>query len=529
MKKLTHSKKNIFSIFCSERVIVTISILFLLVLGIFLHDDFGIHWDSEQQQRMGRLNTSYILDRNESFYTYNNRYHGPLFEILLFIITKDMPEQKIYFTRHLVTYLFFLLGVVAFYFLNQRIIKKWPLALLCCAMLVISPRIFGDAFYNSKDIPFLVAFIFSILTLHLLLEKKNIVCIIIHCLSSAILIALRTPGVIIMGFTLGLLSLELIILRKPNWKSMIFQGGLYIILTCLFTYLFWPILWHDPFTEIQNAFQTMSHFPWRGGVVLYRGNFIESTELPWHYIPVWMVSTIPLGYLSFAFIGFIDNLRTFFQFKSNLYFQSVRDFLLIIAWLLIPIMSVILLKSVVYDAWRHLFFIYPAVIIFAVMGLKTLLNTRWGKISPTISLGFVGLLMLISIAEPLIFMVRNHPLEMVYFNQLVNKRNLRIRQYFEMEYWGLSYRQGLEYVLAANPGEQIRIKVANSPGILNAKLLSQTDRDRLVYVSKPEEADYFLTNYRYHPEDYDYPDEVFNIIIGDEKVFSVFQMGSSQQ
>ena len=140
----------------------------------------------------------------------------------------------------------------------------------------------------------------------------------------------------------------------------------------------------------------------------------------------------------------------------------------------------------------------------------------------------VGLLLLVSVIEPLSFMVQNHPLEMVYFNQLITMRKLRLRQYIEMEYWGLSYRQGLEYVLSVNPAKQIRIAVANSPGKANTMLLSPADRERLIFVEDPEQADYFLTNYRYHPEDYGYPNEVFSIKIRNDTIFSVFQMDKKQ-
>ncbi len=185
-----------------------------------------------------------------------------------------------------------------------------------------------------------------------------------------------------------------------------------------------------------------------------------------------------------------------------------------------------MLKSVLYDGWRQMFFIYPAVIVFSILGIKTLANIHWVRLSSTFSKFLIGLLILLSMAEPIVFIVKNHPLEMVYFNQWVTLRNTHIRQSYEMDYWGLAYRQGLEYVLSENPGKLVRVSVANYPGKMNAMLLSPTDRERMVFVSNPEQADYFMTNYRYHPEDYDYPDEVFKITILDETVFSVFKISN---
>ena len=43
-------------------------------------------------------------------------------------------------------------------------------------------------------------------------------------------------------------------------------------------------------------------------------------------------------------------------------------------------------------------------------------------------------------------------------------------------------------------------------------------------MESPEEAKYFLSNYRWHPEDYPYEKEYFSIKIGDAKIVVVYKL-----
>jgi len=75
-----------------------------------------------------------------------------------------------------------------------------------------------------------------------------------------------------------------------------------------------------------------------------------------------------------------------------------------------------------------------------------------------------------------------------------------IRKHYEQDYWGVSYKQIFEYILAKDPSDSIKINVNNN-AIYSKQIIKQKDRNRLNFVSF-EEADYFVTNYRYHPQDY---------------------------
>jgi hypothetical protein len=99
-------------------------------------------------------------------------------------------------------------------------------------------------------------------------------------------------------------------------------------------------------------------------------------------------------------------------------------------------------------------------------------------------------------------MIRNFPLENVYFNEAFSFSSPEyLRKTFEMDYWGVSYRQSLEYILKVDASPSINICVANDPGIINLSILPTKERERIKIVPR-EKATYFITNYRWHPQDY---------------------------
>ena len=58
----------------------------------------------------------------------------------------------------------------------------------------------------------------------------------------------------------------------------------------------------------------------------------------------------------------------------------------------------------------------------------------------------------------------------------------------------------------------------------SANILFSKDRDRIVYVDNPEDAEYFISNYRWHKEEYTYENEVFSIDIDGAKIIVVYKL-----
>jgi hypothetical protein len=155
--------------------------------------------------------------------------------------------------------------------------------------------------------------------------------------------------------------------------------------------------------------------------------------------------------------------------------------------------------AVLYDAWRHTFFVYPALLIMALVGLVFVAKYLAGRFTGrAYTIGVAGLVCLVGwgVISSAGFMVRYHPHQNVYFNSLVGGPGGAVNR-FEMDYWGLSYRHLLEYIVANDTAARIPVRAAHAPGRFNADILPARDRKRLVYVSDDSGAKYYITNFRW--------------------------------
>jgi hypothetical protein len=189
-----------------------------------------------------------------------------------------------------------------------------------------------------------------------------------------------------------------------------------------------------------------------------------------------------------------------------------------------PVLAVIVLHSVLYDSWRQLFFVYPSFLLLAIYGLSSILN-RKSRNGSLIRL-FIVVIIVLSFLNVAWFMVKYHPFQDVYFNKLVSQKEQSLRKNFEMNFWGTGYKQALEYILKNDKSKSIRIMTANLPGEHNILLMAEQDRKRVHYVDSLSKANYFITNYRWHPDDYgDLPShQFFTIKVLNSNIISVWKL-----
>ena len=174
-----------------------------------------------------------------------------------------------------------------------------------------------------------------------------------------------------------------------------------------------------------------------------------------------------------------------------------------------------------------MFFIYPAFLIISLKGWVFIFEYIKSSFENQGLLAAHSLLIvitLLSITNIVYYMILYHPYQNVYFNCLAGADGPSIKHNFELDYWGLSYRKALEHILENDPGNDIKINAANIPGAWNAYLLHPNDRKRIVFVDDLSNADYFVSNYRGHREEYTYDHEFFNIVINDLKIMVAYKL-----
>ncbi len=495
----------------------------LLGLGLLLFPGYGLTWDEPSNHYNGAANLGFVAERLLSPAllrrltpatvpptpaVWDGCEHGVAFELpaaLLGRLLYPGNPRGYYILRHLLIFLTFVGGLVLLYQLAQL---RYPsggwLPLLAPALLVGSPRFFAEAFYNGKDIVFLVAFTGAMLTLAQLLRRPTVGRALWHALAVALAADVRLAGLPLLGaFTAaGLLAQPWLGGARPVPAGRrLALGALAGTGALLGLLLGWPYLWADPVGRLRTLLFESSFLD-RDGIVLYAGEFVKINALPWHYHPTWIGITTPVPYLLLAGLGAGTGAVLLVRHgRGALARPGAWLDALFMAWLLGPLLLVVATRAVVYDGWRHVYFVYPALLLLALRGARAL-RAAWATAGPRARpwLGAVLGLGAFEVGRTLWFIGAAYPNQQVYFSCLPAATAERL---FERDYWGGSYRYGLEWLLAHDPAPTLHV-AAPRLGLLyiNYLLLKPAEQRRLVLENDPRRAQYFVSAYRYHPQSY---------------------------
>jgi hypothetical protein len=508
----------------------------LLLIGLMTFKDYGVHRDEYYNQSRGDSSLQYVINikHNRSIarttplqLDNSDLIHGSFVELSLALLKRILhltDSRDILLMRHLVCFLLFFMGVYLFYLLCDLHFNNWKIALIGSLFLVLSPRIFANAFYDTYDIPFLSFYIFSMYTLLRWLRERSLLNASLHALSCALLIDTRPIGMIMPLFTFLLFFVD--VLREPALRIKInatVQFLFYVGLLAILIVLGWPILWPHPLTNFITVLHANFHLDNPiSTTTLFFGRELIQEGLPWYYAPVWILITTPVLYIFFFVIGFFAAIKSILK---NSLFALSRDNILFILCFLFPLC---LTMGKIYNTWRHIFFIYPAFLMISLGGLSALWEGIKNRFNGNLRLFAQGLIILISalsLCTTSYFMVRNHPFGNIYFNSFAGKDMQEIKGRFDLDYWGLPYKQGLESLVKKDTDRIITV----SSGIeypefisYNISILPARDRARF-QVADMKNAKYFITNYRWHPQEYPYP-LYDSIKIGNAKIFGIYKL-----
>lgn len=477
-------------------VIMLIFAVYLLV-GVFIFRDYGIPWDERIQQNYGVDVVNLVLGKSNKPLDKVDKWYGPVFEVsLVFLqnIFKLTDSRQIYLSRHLFTFLSFYIGAIFFFLiLRKRFGTKY--SILGSLLLILNPRIFAHSFYNSKDTVFLSFFIIAIFFFQKYLESKNIKNLVIFAFASAIAVNIRIIGVIIPFFFFIFFVLEK--LNTGSIKNNLKQYALYLLLTYAFTVLMWPTLWENP---IKNLILAFKYYP-QDTKMLFFGKEIVSTNVPWNYALGWLAVTTPITYLFLFFLGIFHLLK------------ARKNDVLFFLWFFVPLFVVMVLKSIMYDEWRQLYFIYPALVYICIFGIYNCSRYYRIVIFPAI---------ILEITLTVFLIIQYHPFQNVYFNIFAGDRK-NLHKKFDLDYWGISYKKGLEFIVSSDQKNEIKVKVLNFPGKNNLLILMGKDRNRINISQKHKIYDYYVTNYRNETNILDEKNLVYSVNVDKVRILGVYK------
>jgi hypothetical protein len=472
-----------------HKILVFIFFLTYLLIGLCIYKDYGVSWDESAGRYRGIASINYALHGDPAIFDFIGRHNGPAYEMFLIGMEKLLiPNADIrtkYFTRHLLIFLTFYIGVVFFYLLCKKRFSSWAMGLLGCLFLILSPRIFAHSFYNSKDIIFLTFFIISIYTLFRYIEDRSLLNILFHAFSCAFLTDIRIFGGVVFLFTLLFAGIDFFKAGRKGWGNgetltillgFIFYTSYFIF----FVFLLWPFLWPHPLHNFVESIKILSQYPIHRKI-LYFGQYVQSSNLPWHYGVVSLIIITPLLYTICFCLGFCALVVAIVKNTAQ-FFISRREDVICLAWFLMPLAYVIILKTHL-SGWRHLCFVYPAFLMIALVGINSFFSFVKARLTGYQSkITKIGafLIIALSLLYVAVFMFEHHPFEDMYYSPLAGKGLNEAASNFEADFWGIHYKEAFEYILKHDEGSLINIYVSNFPGILNKDIISLPDRRRLV-------------------------------------------------
>lgn len=528
-------------------LLVWLFFITILGFGIFIHKDFGISMDEATNRERGIVSLNYIGDlwnirsiQNDAVlsqfkylapldqYLEGNNggsaEHGALFDILAVSLERlcniggGINQQKIYQFRHLLNFIVFFAGLIALYQLSFRRFRSVWIGCLTVLLMLLSPRFFAESFYNAMDLVYLALFTIALNTAIAYLLKPNVTNAVICAITCGFAIDIRITGIVL---PIMLVTINTLQTFRGNvaWQNLIKNILVFTTVIYLVVVTFWPWLWAQPLHNFFYALKVLSKIP----VVLdllYFGQTISVSKIPWHYPLIWIGISTPILYLLLFSIGSLAttiNLckRNVHLWQSN---NELQDWLF---WAIFfcPLIAVIALHSVLYDGWRHLYFIYPAFLLLATKGLLIVWNFCKSTLLKQIFISLVSLnLILIGV-----WMVQAHPLQNTFFNSLVPAG---WNTQFEVDYWGLSTKKGLEYIAKIDDRDLIEILPGGLMNLgLASKILDPRDAMRFQLASNSEVFDYLITTFRTNPSILTSPTLIplKTIEVNGEKVLAVYQ------
>ncbi len=499
-----------------HRCIIVILFVVMAAVGLLVTPDYGMPWDEQTEIRVLGTNVrEYIglvlgadakpvqsstglefLDASENVDIDHGQSVYYPFAPALFADYGIDGARTLMLLWHGYTFLVFMTGVLAIYFIASYLSKDWKYGLVASLLLYLSPRFFAESHYNNKDIMAMVMILWCLWFAIRFIEKKTVGAALLFALFGALATNMRITGLAFFGLC-GVLYLVTLFVRR-EWSVKTFLMGLLAVVAFVSFYAaLTPGLWKDPAKFIGYVYSRSSNFSDWPGYVFYMG--LAQRPVPWHYIPVMIAITTPLLLLALMLFGNVAALAVPFRIKAKeLFAGEGKYYLMLFVFVWVFLGFAMITRPILYDNWRHFYFLYGILLLLAVYGLKTLVELLKGKWK-WLAVGAVGT----QILAMLVMVILSHPFQFVYYNALAGGNP---GAKYDLDYWNVSQAQTLMKLIdTVDSDEQIKVTAADwytGDGLEKAYNIlpeSYKSRMRLIFVGYyniARGADYLMINPR---------------------------------
>ena len=494
---------------------VAVFFVVLTLVGVLTCADYGQNFDAVMEQRILKMNIheySYqILGEEHPFTQYMawkehrristhfDREHGQSAFYLAAPLLKMETYARDWFRPvwNAYTFLVFMAGVWAIYAFFKNLGASRMLSATASLLMYLTPRFFAEGHYNTKDLAVLSLMLVTVWQGLRFLKKPSLLRGLCFSFVGAMATNTRVVGLLAWG-VVGICA---IIQRfaKRDW-SLRMAGVAFATIAGYvgFFLLLTPAAWPDILGHLNYTLETSVKYGVWSANVLYRGALTNPSITPfsWDYIPNLILLTLPLYMLPLAAIGQIATVRELFRHKAR-FFQDEKKLMLLVATFLwmCPLLYWLIVRPLVYNSWRHFYFLYAGIVLLAGYGIaylsKLLSRKKMLKRAGIVALS-------LCLATSALGIALNHPYQYGYYN-LLAKRPLE--DYYDLDFWEVStvsamrklydMREELPYPLLIGGGEYLTTSSLKGEMILPYAMRLALD------VQKTGEAPYMLYNTTY--------------------------------
>lgn len=341
------------------------------------------------------------------------------------------------------TFLIFFMGTVFFYLIMQKLFKRRGFSMLMTLLYFTAPRMFIDGAYNNKDMVFLSLLVAVIYFGMRVIEERKWRTVIPFVVFSAMVCNTKILGFYFVG-VIGLMWLIKILMEKKlSRREILWMAGTVGMMALLYV-LITPAIWGNGFHLVaffkyclENAVSFRS-----SPTVLFEGVKYTNPEnpLPWYYIPKLMLITLPIVSSVAFWIGLGRTVKDCAKKQPKL------EIVMVILMMVAPLFTVIFKKPVLYNGWRHFYFLYGPLMIVAAYGADYV-HERQG-VKKNLAYGAIGVAVAINVGYIAVGGVAN----MAYFNVLAGRGNLQTQ--YELDYYNVTSKQAVnEFIKFEGSGE----------------------------------------------------------------------------
>jgi len=490
------------------RVITAVLFALLFVAGLLTCGDYGAYFDEHSEEIILRQNlmeyTVNLLGNDSEPAQYYKSIgilrvtktseidHGQaaFYPLAPFMTLMDTNLPLLSVLWHIMAWLWFMAGTLALYGLCRKMGLGRVAAFAGAMLLYLCPRFFAEGHYNNKDMVLLSLSLLTMYTGVELWQKPTFWRALLFSLVGALCANTKIVGVCVWGL-MGVGAVVLLSAQKRWNRQAVVSAVAAVLSFALFYFLLTPAMWSDPAHYFSYLLTNATGFTRWDNYVLFRSMMYRHSvnPLPFYYLPYMMVVTTPLYVIALCAVGQLAALRLFWQSRKTLLKEPTPVLLLCstLLWLL-PLGFAMVSNPVVYNSWRHLYFIFAGLAVLGAWGLETLIRfmrahaKKWQQTTAVVLASLCFLTNATGIAM-------NHPYQYAYYNVVGSMLcPTDLQTGMELDYWGISGRDVLQDAVAQleRPSTLTTYDEVSYLSLENTLyVLNEQERDKLILVDSP--------------------------------------------